>query len=233
LGKALPHVWKTFATLRQTFAAGIVLDERTAKKVGLSPMPVTLLDPQAALVVIDMQKGIVAMPTVHPAQGITENVVRLTAAFRAKSLPVILVHVGWSADFGDALKSRIQAPPPGGTLPADFADYIDALDADPQRDILVRKHQWGAFYGTDLELQLRRRGVTNVVLCGISTSIGVESTARDAFERGFNLTFAADAMTDLSIDAHDRALNIIFPRLGEIGTTAEILAKLPPRAGAH
>lgn len=189
-------------------------------------MPVTALDSRSALVVIDMQKGIVAMPTVHPTRDVTANVVRLTTAFRAKALPVVLVRVGWSADFGDLLTSRIQSPPPGGTLPVDFAEYVDALDADPRRDILVLKHQWGAFYGTDLDLQLRRRAVTNVILCGISTSIGVESTARDAFERGYNLTFAADAMTDLSMDAHERALATIFPRLGEIGTTTEILAKL-------
>ncbi len=79
---------------------------------------------------------------------------------------------------------------------------------------------------TDLDLQLRRRGITNIVLCGISTSIGVESTARDARERSCNLTFVSDAMTDMNADAHDRALQIIFPRIGEIGTTDEVLAML-------
>ena len=91
---------------------------------------------------------------------------------------------------------------------------------------MILKHQWGAFYGTDLELQLRRRGVTDIVLCGVATSIGVESTARDAYELGLNLTFASDAMTDRDSGAHDRALEVIFPRIGEIGTTAEILELL-------
>jgi nicotinamidase-related amidase len=86
--------------------------------------------------------------------------------------------------------------------------------------------EWGAFYGTDLELQLRRRRITNIVLGGISTSIGVESTARDAWERSYNLTFASDAMTDTNADAHDRSLRLIFPRIGEIGTVAEILEKV-------
>ena len=190
-------------------------------------MPITALDPRTALVVIDMQKGIVAMPTVHPVQTVIDNVVALTTAFRARSLPVALVHVGWSADFGDALKSRVQAATPSRTPTPDFSAYIDNLEADPQHDILIRKRQWGAFYGTDLDLQLRRRGVTNLVLCGISTSIGVESTARDAYERSYNVTFAEDAMTDLNSDAHDRALGIIFPRIGEIGSTADIIAKLP------
>jgi nicotinamidase-related amidase len=190
-------------------------------------MPVTTLDPQTALVVIDMQKGIVGRPTVHPVGNVTSNVVRLASAFRTAALPVVLVRVGWSADYGDALKVRIEASPPGGARPVDFFEYIDELHADPSRDILVQKRQWGAFYGTDLDLQLRRRRVTNIVLCGISTSIGVESTARDAYERSYNLTFASDAMTDTNAEAHDRALRIIFPRMGEIGTTDEILEKLP------
>jgi nicotinamidase-related amidase len=189
-------------------------------------MPVTALDPNIALVAIDIQKGIVAMPTVHPADGIVANVVALVDAFRARALPVVLVRVGWSADMADLPKNRSEHAPPRRMPSENFSDYADALRADPARDILVLKHQWGAFYGTDLELQLHRRGITNIVLCGISTSIGVESTARDAWERGFNITFALDAMTDMNADAHDRATRLIFPRLGELGTTAEILAKL-------
>ncbi|HYL27420.1 MAG TPA: hydrolase [Candidatus Nitrosotalea sp.] len=191
-------------------------------------MPVTGLDPRTALVVIDMQKGILARETIHPVADVLAKVVRLVDAFRAKQRPVVLVRVGWSQGGADALKSRTQAPPPSAPLPADFFEYADELHADPQRDILVHKRQWGAFYGTDLDLQLRRRSITNIVLCGISTSIGVESTARDAWERSYNLTFASDAMTDTVADGHDRALRIIFPRLGEIGTTDEILKLLHP-----
>jgi nicotinamidase-related amidase len=189
-------------------------------------MPVTLLDPKTALVVVDIQKGIVGRPTVHPTATVVSNVVRLVDAFRAKALPVVLVRVGWSPDHGDALRTRTQAPLGGAPPAPDFFEYADELRADPARDILIHKRQWGAFYGTDLDLQLRRRGVTGIVLSGIATSIGVESTARDAWERAYNLTFASDALTDLNADAHERALGIIFPRIGEIGTTSEILAKL-------
>lgn len=188
-------------------------------------MAITTLDPNVALVVIDMQKGILAMPTIHPSANVLAKVVRLADAFRSKELPVVLVHVGWSAGGADALKTRNQTGPLPSNLPPHFFEYADELNADPARDILVHKRQWGAFYGTDLDLQLRRRNVTNIVLCGISTSIGVESTARDAWERSYNLTFAVDAMTDLSADAHDRALRIIFPRIGELGTVDEILAE--------
>ena len=189
-------------------------------------MPITTLDPKTALVVIDIQKGIARMQTVHPVDVVIANVVRLVDAFREKWRPVVLVRVGWSADHGDALKSRNQSPPPAVKRDDDFFEYVDALNSDPARDILIHKRQWGAFYGTDLDLQLRRRGVTNLVMCGISTSIGVESTARDAWERSYNLAFASDAMSDMNPDAHDRALQIIFPRIGEIGTTSEILTKL-------
>jgi nicotinamidase-related amidase len=190
-------------------------------------MPITALDPKTALVVIDIQKGIVSFPTLHPMAEVVANAVRLADAFRERKLPVVLVNVGWAPDMGDAIKSRTDAKIPPRSFGPDFFEYADALKADPARDILVRKRQWGAFYGTDLDLQLRRRGVTNIVLCGVATSIGVESTARDAWERSYNLAFALDAMTDLNADAHERALKIIFPRIGELGTTDEILGKLP------
>lgn len=189
-------------------------------------MPITTLDEKTALVVIDMQKGILGMPAVHPVAGVLANVVRLADAFREKCLAVVLVRVGWGSDRADAVKSRNQSGWPQFTPPPDFFEYADELRADPSRDVLVHKRQWGAFYGTDLDLQLRRRGITNIVLCGIATSIGVESTARDAWERSYNLTFASDAMTDRDADAHDRAMRIIFPRIGEIGTTDDVLAKL-------
>jgi nicotinamidase-related amidase len=189
-------------------------------------MPVTTLDPLTALVVIDMQKGILGRPTVHPTADVLAKVVRLVDAFRAKSRPVVLVRVGFGPGGADAVKSRNQAPPPSFNLSPDFFEFADELRADSNRDILIHKRQWGAFYGTDLDLQLRRRKITNIVLCGIATSIGVESTARDAWERSYNLTFASDAMTDLDADAHDRAMRIIFPRLGEIGTVDQILSKV-------
>ncbi|MGC9992230.1 MAG: isochorismatase family protein [Candidatus Cybelea sp.] len=189
-------------------------------------MPITTLDEKTALVVIDMQKGILAMPTIQPAAGVLANVVQLVDAFREKQRPVVLVHVGWGPDRADALASRNQSGRSVPNPPPDFFEYAGELRADGSRDILIHKRQWGAFYGTDLDLQLRRRRITNIVLCGISTSIGVESTARDAWERAYNLTFVSDAMTDSDADAHDRALRIIFPRIGEIGTTRDVLANL-------
>ena len=189
-------------------------------------MPVTDLDAKTALVVIDMQRGIVGMPLVHPADAIVANVVALADAFRAKQQLVVLVNVRFAKDYADALRPRADLVPPTTAPAPDFATLIDELRADPDRDLLVTKHQWGAFYGTELDLQLRRRRITGIVLCGIATSIGVESTARAAYEHGYNLTFAADGMTDRTLDAHENALQRIFPRIGEVDTAAAIIGKL-------
>lgn len=189
-------------------------------------MPITALDPKTALVVIDMQRGIMGLETAHPTTDVLTQVVQLVDGFRQHKLPVVLVNVAFAADRGDALNLRTQTTFTR-KMPPDASFLVDALHADPDRDILITKKQWGAFYGTGLDLQLRRRGMTGIVLCGIATSIGVESTARSAYEHGYNQTFASDAMTDMSQEAHDNSLTRIFPRMGEIGTTAEILAKLP------
>ena len=93
-------------------------------------------------------------------------------------------------------------------------------------DIEVTKRQWGAFYGTDLELQLRRRGIDTIILCGISTNIGVESTARNAWELGFNLVIAEDACSAASADQHQGSMTHIFPRIGRVRSTDEILSAL-------
>jgi nicotinamidase-related amidase len=181
-------------------------------------MPFTALDPKTALVVIDLQKGIVSFPTAHPAPAVIEKAGRLARAFRTKGWPVTLVNVTGVAP------GRNETPM-NFSPPADWAELVPELDPQPS-DIRVSKQQWGAFYGTPLDLTLRRRGVTQIVLCGIATSIGVESTARDAYERGYNVSLVIDAMTDMKIEAHENSITRIFPRLGETGTTDALLALL-------
>jgi nicotinamidase-related amidase len=182
-------------------------------------MPVTALDPNVALIVIDLQKGIAALTGAHPMAGIIERSSALAAAFRAKGLPVVLVNAVGVAP-GRAEQSRGL-----DGLPAEWFELVPELDAQPS-DILVTKRTWGAFTNTDLEAQLRSRDVTQVVVTGVATSAGVESTARFAHELGFNVTLAVDAMTDLSLEAHENSVARIFPRVGEIGTTDEILSLL-------
>ncbi len=110
-------------------------------------------------------------------------------------------------------------------LPADWADLIPELNQQPS-DHVVTKKTWGAFTNTDLDAYLKGRGVTQVVVVGVATSAGVESTARFAHELGYNVTLATDAMTDMSADAHTNSVTRIFPRMAETGTAAEIIALL-------
>jgi len=179
-------------------------------------MTLTALDPNTALVVIDLQKGVVALPTAHPTAEVIERTSRLADEFRRHGLPVVLVHVVGGAP-GRAEQTRsISGRPP------DWSDIVPELNQQPS-DHVVTKQTWGAFTNTDLQAYLKRLGVTQVVLTGISTSAGVESTARNAHELGFNVTFAVDAMTDTNPDAHANSIARIFPRLGETGTTQEIV----------
>ncbi|WP_037908510.1 isochorismatase family protein [Actinacidiphila yeochonensis] len=183
-------------------------------------MPATTLDPRTALVVIDLQQGIVALPTVHPAAEVISRSAKLAAAFREKGLPVVLVNVV------DVAPGRNDGGPGGSVqFPEGWTELVKELGQE-SGDITVSKKQWGAFYGTNLDLELRRRGVTQIVLTGISTSIGVESTARDAYEHGYNVTVAVDAVTDTDADAHHNAVTRIFPRLGETCGTDDVLALL-------
>lgn len=182
-------------------------------------MALTTLDPKTALVVIDLQKGIVSLPLAHPAGDVVTRAARLAAAFRRHRLPVVLVNVAGGAP------GRTEQARPGGPLAPDWTDFVAELDRQPE-DHAVTKRTWGAFTGTGLAEHLGRLGVTQVVLAGIATSIGVESTARQAHEHGFHVTLAVDAMTDMRPEAHANSLERIFPRLGETGTTEEVLALL-------
>ena len=194
-------------------------------------MALSILDPKTALVLIDLQRGIVGMPTA-PLSGaeVLGNSVKLADAFRAAGAPVVLVRVSFAPDFSDALPGRTESQGFGGVPPEGWDIIVDELSGHPG-DIRVTKHNWGAFHGTDLDVQLRRRGVTQIVLAGISTSIGVESTARAAYEHGYNVTIATDAVTDSDADAHQNSVDRIFPRLGEGGSTEEVLELLAKTRG--
>jgi nicotinamidase-related amidase len=120
---------------------------------------------------------------------------------------------------------------PSAPTSADWADLVHELDGGPD-DVVVTKRQWGAFYGTDLDLQLRRRGIGTLLLGGIATNFGVESTARDAWERAYHVVFVEDAMASFSADAHRFPVANVFPRLGRVRSTADVLGALEHAAEA-
>ncbi|MFT8645823.1 isochorismatase family protein [Gluconacetobacter sp.] len=185
-------------------------------------MALTTLDPRTALIVVDLQKGIVGLPLAHPIEPIIGYVRILADAFRARALPVVLVNVAGSAP------GRTEQRRPASPRPEGWTDLVPELGQLPD-DIVVTKRTWGAFASTDLEAQLRARGVTQVVIAGVATGTGVEATARQAYEAGFNVTLAIDAMTDGRVEAHDYSVRSVFPRLGETGTSADIIALLPAK----
>jgi len=191
------------------------------------------LDPsRTALIVIDLQRGIVSREVApHTAADVVTRSAGLASRFRALNALVVLVRVAYSADDADRLKPVADVAPLAGAPPSDWADLVPELGRTPS-DVIVTKRQWGAFYGTELELQLVRRGIRTLVLCGISTNFGVESTARDAYERGYGLVFAEDSMAGLSTEAHTFATQTIFPRIGQVRSTAQILAALGAREPA-
>jgi nicotinamidase-related amidase len=182
-------------------------------------MPLTKLDTTAALVVIDLQKGIAGLPTAHPVGEIVGRTAQLARAFRERGLPVVLVNVSGRAP------GRTDAGSPQFSFPADWTELVPELERHPD-DYILTKQRWGAFLDTTLDDYLQERGATQVVLTGIATSAGVESTARSAYDLGYNVTLVVDAMTDRDADAHRHSVEKIFPRLGERATTDEVLTLL-------
>ncbi len=180
-------------------------------------MALTTLDPKTALIIVDLQKGVAAAPAIHPIADIVARSRALAEACRRHDLPVVIVNVTGAAP-GRTEQSR----PGGAAFPPNFAEILPELGQQPE-DILVTKRSWGAFANTGLEERLKSLGVTQVIVTGVATSAGVEATARQAYEAGFNVTLATDAMTDRRAEAHEYSVTRVFPRLGETGTTAEIL----------
>ena len=179
-------------------------------------MALSTLDPQTALIIVDLQKGVVALPLVHPIAEVVKNACALADAFRKHGLPVVLVNVAGKPP------GRTEQVQHLGGFPAGWTDLIPELNRQ-LTDHCLTKYTAGAFTKTGLEEQLRGQRITQVVLAGISTSSGVESTARQAYELGFHVTLAIDAMTDANLDSHSHSLTKIFPRLGESGTTQDVL----------
>lgn len=187
-------------------------------------MTISTLDEKPALLVVDLQRGLADLPTAHPMAGVVAGAVTLADAFRDRGLPVVLINVD------AAVPGRTERARPNIPMPPGWTDILPDLKQQAG-DHVVTKRTWGAFTGTDLEHHLKRRGVTQVVIAGVSTSAGVESTARHAHELGFNVALATDAMTDMNLGAHDRSIKLIFPRLGETGTSRQIIDLLQGRPG--
>jgi nicotinamidase-related amidase len=192
-------------------------------------LSMSLYDPKTtALISIDLQGFIISRPVApHSAQRVIDNTAEIAKALKAAGGTTIFVTVGFSTDYADAVNQPTDEPvafPQGGLPPEALREppEIAALTAD----VRITKHQWSAFYGTEMDLQLRRRGIKTVILTGIATNFGVEATIRDAFAHNYAVLAVEDAMTTFSPDMHAFACERIFPRLARIRKTADILANV-------
>ncbi len=187
------------------------------------------LDPRSvALVLIDLQQGILGYAQApYSADTVIANAALLAQRFRAIDAPVIRVRVGFSAGGADMIGTPTDtpAPIPAGGLPPDWLDDPLALPGQAG-DINILKRQWNAFYGTELDLQLRRRGIRSIVLGGLVTPFGVESTARAGWELGYEMIFAEDLSSAPSAPLHMHSMQLILPRLGRVRSTVEVMEAL-------
>jgi nicotinamidase-related amidase len=179
------------------------------------------LDPKStALVLIDLQKGVLGMPVVpHPAATVYERSLRLAERFHAAKAPVVWVRVSFAADLADAPRVPVDQPTNYAALPRGWDEFPEP---PPASDLIITKRHWGAFHGTELELQLRRRGVRRIVLGGIATNIGVESTARSAAEHGYELVIPEDLCSCVSAETHTFSFKHVFPRIARVTTSDDI-----------
>jgi len=183
-------------------------------------MPFSAVDRKTALIVVDLQAGAVGLPSAHPVDEVVQRSVTLARAFRRRGLPVVLVNVAGTPGGRTDAGARHT-----GAFPENWTDLIAQLERD-ESDLVVTKHARSAFTGTGLTERLRGLGVTQVVVTGIATSSGVESTARTAHEEGFHVSLPVDAMTDSALDSHEHSVTRVFPRIAETGTTEQLLSLL-------
>jgi nicotinamidase-related amidase len=187
-------------------------------------MSLELKAKETALVLIDLEHGIVGRQLApHNASDVVARCARLAEALRAAGGVVVYVHVLLSEVLrlpADKPREQPSTPPPAS------ASELVPEAGFREGDVLITKRQWGAFYGTNLEQQLLRHGIRTIILGGIATNMGVESTARAAHDRGYALVFAEDAMSTMSAEWHKFSVENIFPIMGRVRSSEEIVAAL-------
>jgi len=191
-------------------------------------MALELTPGKSAVVLIDLQQGILARSLApHSADAVVRASADLARACAARGGVVVPVNVGFNSDGADRPPQLVDAPmaiPAGGPPPgySDLAPEIAALPAT----VRITKRHWSAFYGTELDVQLRRRGITTLIIAGVATNFGVESTARDGWQHNYAVVIAEDACTSVSQEHHRFSIEKVLPRLARIRSTAEIIAAL-------
>ncbi|MBL0888546.1 isochorismatase family protein [Myceligenerans indicum] len=182
------------------------------------------LTPATALIVVDLQAATLRTPFAHPADGVVAATASLAAAFHEHGGPVVHAVSTGTPPGRNAYGSEPRLFPEEGRV---LAAELPVHDAD----LRVERARLSVFSGTGLADALHGRGVTTVVVAGVATSFGVESTVREAYDLGFDVVVASDAVTDLRADTHERALEAVFPAIGRVAASADIAAALARARG--
>ena len=187
------------------------------------------LDPQStALIIIDLQQGILSPePIPYGRDEIVARSAELGRAVAEAGGTLVLTTTDFAPGYADAPRGKADAPwaLPEQGLPPDFATLVSEIDALPSA-VRLAKRQMSAFFGSELDLQLRRRGCASVVICGVATNMGVEATARAAFDLNYDVVIAADACGSVAPGLHAFAVENILPRIARVRPTAEIVEAL-------
>lgn len=175
-----------------------------------------------ALILIDLQKGILSRPLKpYDTAQIVQNSVALAQGIKKAGGIIVAVNVAFATNSVDQLSQPVDAPNPPEMRPPDWSELVPEIMAlNPE--LHITKRQWGAFFGTELDMQLRRRGINTIVLGGVATNMGVESTAREAWQHNYNLIVAEDACSTMAEDMHQFAMTKIFPRIARVRKMTEI-----------
>jgi nicotinamidase-related amidase len=188
---------------------------------------------RTALVLIDLQNWTLGMPiTPHSASAVVSHAAHLARSLKAAGGTIVLTRAAFSPGYADALRQPVDIalPLPEGGLPPEALAFSEDLDVDA--DVVITKRQWSAFHGTELDLQLRRRGIDTIILGGVMTNFGVESTARDAWQHSYSVIVAEDVSSSINADMHRFSIEKILPRAARVRSTADILAGLSSKAAA-
>lgn len=185
-------------------------------------MALTAVDPAPALIVVDLQEGVVAGASApYPPSEVVTRSALLADAFRERGWPVVLVNAAGTP------AGRTEGNPTGGSFV--FAeDQLRLAEGLNQAagDLVVTKPSRGAFHATALHDELQQRGVTQVFVTGLMTSLGVLETAQQAYAHGYHVVAVSDAMADLSEGWHEHSVTALLPTLSQVATTAEVLAAI-------
>lgn len=184
----------------------------------------TAFDDRTALIVVDLQKGILGFTPNEAAAPVLEAASELVAAFRGAELPIVWVHATGLPH------GRVDDGfPEPEELPADFSDIAESLDARPDDLHVYKNRTISAFSKSTLASDLTTRGITQVVIVGIATGAGVESAARSAYDEGFNVTVVSDAVFHGDAERHEHSLTRTLPTVAVVTTVKDVLEAIAQR----